>query len=556
MLLQQVLLAVFLMLFKLLFGIKSNAAQIELLHDRSNALGADSDTTFGQCNANLFGTIPLAAVVESLLYQTHELCLLLVALAAVRTAKDVVVKCTASDIQCFAQLMNTISIIRLMVEIFQNGKSLLQGNNTYMSIFITKIKLYNFRRFREFVIEPNTKNNILIGDNESGKSTILEAIDLVSGGNNRRVEAIGLDNLLNIEAVTEFINSDRCYADLPKLRVELYLSGASDPSVNGENNSDKIECDGIKLVCEPNEDYKTEITFAMDAQSDYFPYEYYSIRFSTFADQVYTGYKRKLRCAMVNSDNMDSEYATNDFIKRTYYQYTGDDAKERAIFRSKYRQMRKVFCADSLKPLNDRIPQEKHYTFGLKNSPASALENNLMIYEDEISIDNKGTGRQIFIKTDFALEHAGSNVDVILLEEPETHLSHVNLKKLIQKIAKTQAGQIFIATHNSLISTRLELNNVIILHCDGEKRPVTLKSLNLETAAYFKKTPPASITEFVLSRKTILVEGPAEYILFEKFYETVTGHVPENDDVQILDVRGLSFKRYLDIACLTKGKVY
>lgn len=122
----------------------------------------------------------------------------------------------------------------------------------------------------------------------------------------------------------------------------------------------------------------------MDAQSDYFPYEYYSIRFSTFADQVYTGYKRKLRCAMVNSDNMDSEYATNDFIKRTYYQYTGDDAKERAIFRSKYRQMRKVFCADSLKPLNDRIPQEKHYTFGLKNSPASALENNLMIYEDEI----------------------------------------------------------------------------------------------------------------------------------------------------------------------------
>ena len=28
-----------------------------------------------------------------------------------------------------------------------------------MSIFITKIKLYNFRRFREFVIEPNTKNN-------------------------------------------------------------------------------------------------------------------------------------------------------------------------------------------------------------------------------------------------------------------------------------------------------------------------------------------------------------------------------------------------------------
>ena len=51
------------------------------------------------------------------------------------------------------------------------------------------------------------------------------------------------------------------------------------------------------------------------------------------------------------------------------------------------------------------------------------------------------------------------------------------------------------------------------------------------------------------------MEGPAEYILFERFYKTVLGHKPEDDDVQILDVHGLSFKRYLDIACLTTGKV-
>lgn len=424
-----------------------------------------------------------------------------------------------------------------------------------MSVVIKKIKLFNFRRFREYVIEPNEKNNILIGDNESGKSTVLEAIDLVASGNNRRVESVGLDNLLNIEAVTDFNNGSRQYNDLPKLRVELYLSGASDPTVNGENNSEKTECDGIKLVCEPNEDYRTEITTALSAQADYFPYEYYSVRFSTFADQAYTGYKKKLRCAMVNSDNMDSEYATNNFIKRTYLQYTEHDTKERAVFRSKYRQMKNDFCTDNLGSLNARIPQDKHYTFGLKNNSSSDFENNLMIYEDEISIDNKGTGKQIFIKTDFALEHSGSNVDVVLLEEPETHLSHVNLRKLVQRISMTQNGQLFIATHNSLISTRLELNNAIILHCDSEKKPATLKDLSSDTSKYFMKAPPVSIIEFALSKKSILVEGPAEYILFEKFYETVTGHKPEDDGVQILDVRGLSFKRYLDVACLTQGKV-
>lgn len=37
------------------------------------------------------------------------------------------------------------------------------------------------------------------------------------------------------------------------------------------------------------------------------------------------------------------------------------------------------------------------------------LEENLMIYEDEIGIDSKGMGKQVFIKTDFALERSGQN---------------------------------------------------------------------------------------------------------------------------------------------------
>lgn len=39
-----------------------------------------------------------------------------------------------------------------------------------------------------------------------------------------------------------------------------------------------------------------------------------------------------------------------------------------------------------------------------------------MIYEDEISIDNKGTGKQTIIKTDFALERSGEIIDVILMK--------------------------------------------------------------------------------------------------------------------------------------------
>jgi predicted ATP-dependent endonuclease of OLD family len=424
-----------------------------------------------------------------------------------------------------------------------------------MPSIIKKIKLFNYRRFKEYIVIPNERISIFAGDNEVGKSSILESIDLVAGGNVRRVEAIGIDKLLNNESVKEFLTGRKEFEKLPKLIMELYLDGEFDHTMNGRNHSDGNDQDGIRLICEPNPDYQPEIIDSMRAHEGYFPYDYYSIRFSTFADVAYTGYKKKLRSIFIDSTNMSSDYATNEFVKRMYSRYTEDDIKERAVHKSKYRQLRDGFQMDSLQDINERIPADSKYAFGLKPSSAVGFENDLMIFEDEISIDNKGTGRQVFIKTDFTLERSGLNVDVVLIEEPENHLSHVNLRKLVETIADAQSGQIFIATHNSFISTRLELRNLLIMHKEAIDRPVSLSDLSVDTAKYFIKAPVASILEFVIANKAILVEGPSEYMLFEKFYETVALNKPEVDGVQVVDIRGLSFKRYLDVAKFTSSKV-
>ena len=424
-----------------------------------------------------------------------------------------------------------------------------------MSVTIKKNRLKNFKRFKNYTIEPNDRVNILAGDNETGKSSILEAIDLVANGNLRRVESIGLDRLINIEAVKEFQSGARTFDRLPELRIELYLSGEFDLSMNGRNNLDGTVCDGIRLICAPDQSFRTEIKDALSAHEDYFPYDYYYVRFSTFADQGYTGYKKKLRCAKIDSSSMNSEYATNDFVQRMYRQYTDSNQKERALHKSQYRQMRNVFRSEGLRSLNERVPGDQDYFFGLRAGDSMALEKDLMIYENGIEIDSRGTGRQVFVKADFALGRSSDNVDVILIEEPENHLSHVNLRKLIQRVADRKSGQLFITTHNSLISTRLELNNLLIMHVSGEEHPVMLKNLSDDTAKYFMKAPPASIVEFALSEKAILVEGPSEYMLMEKFYESVANNSPEDDGVHIIDVRGLSFKRYLEIAKQTGAKV-
>ena len=117
---------------------------------------------------------------------------------------------------------------------------------------IEKIRLINFKRFRDYIVMPNKKINIFVGDNEVGKSTILEAIDIVARGSVNRIEKIGLDKLLNIDAVNEFKEGKRTFENLPTLKIELYLSGNFDFTMNGKNNEDGKVCDGIRLICEPN----------------------------------------------------------------------------------------------------------------------------------------------------------------------------------------------------------------------------------------------------------------------------------------------------------------
>ena len=64
-----------------------------------------------------------------------------------------------------------------------------------MVSIISKIRLINFKRFRDYTLTPNERMNILVGDNEVGKSTVLEAINMVASGNIKRIEK--MQNLWN-----------------------------------------------------------------------------------------------------------------------------------------------------------------------------------------------------------------------------------------------------------------------------------------------------------------------------------------------------------------------
>ena len=208
-----------------------------------------------------------------------------------------------------------------------------------------------------------------------------------------------------------------------------------------------------------------------------------------------------------------------------------------------------LFRDTALADMNGKLAE---YKFSVRTNAKSNLETDLIITEDNIPIENKGKGRQCFIKTEFALRknEAEHRLDTLLLEEPENHLSHTNMKKLIQRISESENKQLFIATHSNLICTRLGLRQAIILNSSIEN-PVVLKSLPPDTAKFFMKAPDNNILEFVLSKKVILVEGDAEFILMDAFYKKYgVDSSLEKEGVHVISVGGTSFKRYLDLAML------
>lgn len=410
--------------------------------------------------------------------------------------------------------------------------------------FIKKIRLYNFKRFEFLEVDFDEKINILIGDNEAGKSTILLAIDLVSSGSRNKVEMIGLEYLFNNKVIADFLNSEKKIKDLPELKIELYLNEQNKEETKGKNNTIGNNCDGLRLICKPNDEYSQYIKQTLDKPDCVFPFEYYSISFTTFNDIAYTNYNKILKHIFIDNSQMSSEYAMKEYVK-DIFNSSVNDLVEKHQLQHDYRDFKEKFKKESLSNLNKRLNAE--YNFAIKSNSKSNIETDITIFEGDISIDSKGKGRQCFIKTSLALSRSGKGLDIILLEEPENHLSHGNMKQLLKKINDTNDKQLFIATHSTLISTRLDLRKSIMLNSSSKER-LLLKDLPEDTAKFFIKAPDNNILEFVLSKKVILVEGDAEYILIDAMFYKETGQTLEDAEIHIISVDGTSFKRYLDIA--------
>jgi putative ATP-dependent endonuclease of OLD family len=417
---------------------------------------------------------------------------------------------------------------------------------------IRRLVLKNFKRFKAFELEFDPELNILVGGNEAGKSSVLQAMDIVLSASRSKVESIGLEALFNADSISEFLAGARKIIDLPELLIEVYfddLPGRHD--LDGRNNSKGADHMGIKMVCKPVDEYTKEIQSILAEKHDNFPFEYYGVHFLTFTDEAIFPYKKPLWHLLIDSSLINNEHAMREYTRSVYAAHAS--VAQRNLHGFEYRKTKAKFKDDVFKTMNDGLDD---YKFDLRTSPKASVETDIILTEEGIPVDSKGKGRQCFIKTEFALRNREHALHVLLLEEPENHLSQVHMRKLIERIRASVKKQLFIATHSSFIATRLNLRKVLILSEEASVRAASLKDLSTGTAEFFMKAPDNNVLELALCKKAILVEGDAEFILMEALYKiSAPGCSLDADGIHVISVDGTSFKRYLELSKLLGIKV-
>lgn len=187
-------------------------------------------------------------------------------------------------------------------------------------------------------------------------------------------------------------------------------------------------------------------------------------------------------------------------------------------------------------------------------SQKSTWESSLVPHLDDLPFDYVGKGEQNCLKIMLALNREKvADAHILLVEEPENHVSFSTMNRLVVKISsKCKNKQVLVTTHSSYVLNKLGLDNLILV---SPERGLHIRELPSNTVDYFKKLSGYDTLRIILAKSAILVEGPSDELIVQRAYLDRHDRLPIEDGVDVINVRGLSAARFLDIALLLNLKV-
>ncbi len=426
-------------------------------------------------------------------------------------------------------------------------------------IYIKSLHIENYKCYENVDIEFNNSTNIIVGNNEAGKSTILEAINLCLSGliNGRYIKNELNECFFNKVAVEKYHQDVN--ATPPHILIEVYLESTDSSESNkvylnlkGSRNTNKQDTYGIKLGIMFDENYNDEYaTFKQVNKNKNVPIEYYRIEWKSFADQEISSRSIPIKPNIIDSSGTKYKNGSDYYISKIISNRL--DKSEQIALMQAFRGLKESFkSSENLTAINEKIAKDsaisgKDVSISVNTTEMNAWENILMTYFDEIPFTQIGQGEQSIIKTNLALSNIRKDIcNVVSIEEPENHLAHTNLNSLLKTIEENNKDrQIIITTHSSFVANKLGLGNLIFLN---KRKPYYFKAIDEGTQKYFQKLAGFETLRIILSDRAILVEGPSDELIVQKAYmKKHNGRLPIQDNIDVISVKGVQAKRFLSL---------
>ncbi|GAA3894501.1 AAA family ATPase [Streptomyces lacrimifluminis] len=431
---------------------------------------------------------------------------------------------------------------------------------------LSKIVIQNYRTFRNFRLDFDAEMNILVGNNDAGKSTILEAIDLGLTGKlrGRPLYQDLSPYLFHQDAVGEWIDALKGSRAVPppEIIIDLFLELTPETAaLKGNNNLLKADEPGVRIRVALNPDYEAEYKefIKHPAKVRLIPTEYYKVDWLAFDGNGVTFRSIPATASLIDAANIHLQSGVDYYMRHILNDLLVPD--ERVKLTRAYRSLRETFAEDeSIVKINDALRgapsdvSDRELTLNIDVSQKSSWESGIVPHLDDLPFQFVGKGEQSTLKILLALNKRVDDAHIVLVEEPENHLSFPNLGKLVKKISeKCKDRQVFITTHSSFVLNKLGLDKLVLL---SQTEGVRLDRLPADTQNYFRKLSGYDTLRMVLARRSILVEGPSDELVIQRAHmDTHGGTLPVESGIDIINVRGLSFKRFLDIAQLLPQNV-
>lgn len=158
-------------------------------------------------------------------------------------------------------------------------------------MYISKLKINNFRIFHDQEIEFNEKINVIIGPNNSGKSTVITALQILFDKTKRK--------RLEIEDFNKNIDLDKLKETSPKISITAIISN------NGKEFSEEMI---------PIATWLTEISDYYEAR---LTYEFF------LPEKYEEEYVEKFEKYGIKNDSEYWEFLEKEFMKKYVYKFYG-----------------------------------------------------------------------------------------------------------------------------------------------------------------------------------------------------------------------------------------